>query len=97
MSVLVSHISHIILSLAIVLEGAENSFFKNRVSAETKARQLLAKASEGYDYLRFLYRCIPSISSALVKPDSISLAASSGVLAVLHVYSSLSLNVISCV
>jgi len=41
-------------------------------------------------YLRFLYRCLPSIVSACVKPVSISLAASSGVVAILHVHSSVS-------
>lgn len=39
-------------------------------------------------YLRFRYRCIPSIVSAWVKPASISCCASFGVVAVLHMYSS---------
>lgn len=38
-------------------------------------------------YLRFLYRCLPSISSAFVNPASISLIACSGVSAILHIYS----------
>lgn len=48
-------------------------------------------------YLRFRKSLIPSISVTYWKPDSISSVASSMLVAALQVYSSFSLNVISCV
>jgi hypothetical protein len=41
-----------------------------------------------FGYLRFRYRCIPSMVSACWNPCSISCVASCGVVAVLHMYSS---------
>ena len=49
------------------------------------------------DYLRFLNSHVPFISVTYWNPFSIRLAASFGVAAVLHVYSSSSLKWISCV
>lgn len=57
----------------------------------------LFETKKGGGYLRFLYRCVPSIVWTYWNPFSIRSAASFALVAVLHVYSSSPVKVISCV